>query len=170
MRAGIQLRLATRRDVDDIAVMSRDLIEHGLPWRWSAERVLRSLRDRSTNVVVATGDETLLGFGIMKYCEQDAHLLLLAVSPAGRRQGIGTAILEWLEGVALTAGVKRVLLECRRGNATARNFYGTLGYHELKLVRRMYEGLEDGITLEKWLADPDPAAGRSSLPSRFAGR
>jgi ribosomal protein S18 acetylase RimI-like enzyme len=53
--------------------------------------------------------------------------------------------------VARTAGVSRVLLECRRDNAAAREFYGELGYHERAIVRRMYSGLEDGITLEKWL-------------------
>jgi ribosomal-protein-alanine N-acetyltransferase len=116
--------------------MSRDQIEQGLPWRWNPERVRRALRDRNTNVAVAGEGRHLLGFGIMLYADEDAHLLLFAVDPAHRRQGIGAALLEWLE-------------------TAARNFYGALGYHEQRIVRGMYSGVEDGITLEKWLVrDP----------------
>lgn len=103
------------------------------------------------NVAVATDEaSTLLGFGIMQY-EEEAHLLLFAVDPGNRRQGVGSALLEWLEAVAKTAGLQRVQLECRRENEAARNFYGARGYHERVIVRRMYEGVEDGIRLEKQL-------------------
>lgn len=87
----------------------------------------------------------------MHYTDEDAHLLLFAVSQHHRRRGVGASLLEWLEAVARTAGLKRVLLECRRENDAARNFYGALGYHEQLIVRRMYSGVEDGITLEKWI-------------------
>jgi ribosomal-protein-alanine N-acetyltransferase len=117
--------------------------------------VRRCLRDPNINVAVAAEGRTLLGFGIMQYTDEDAHLLLFAVHPACRRQGVGAALLDWLEAVARTAGLRRVLLECRRDNEAARNFYGALGYHEQQIVRRMYEGVEDGIRLEKVLA-PDP--------------
>ena len=150
----ITVRLATVGDVNQIATLSRDSIEHGLPWRWQPARVRKALRDRNTNVAVANDGTRLLGFGIMLYAEQDAHLLLFAVDPAFRRQGVGAMILEWLEDVARTVGLRRVLLECRRENEAARNFYGALGYHERRIVRRMYEGVEDGITLEKWLETP----------------
>jgi ribosomal-protein-alanine N-acetyltransferase len=155
MRPPISVRLATSGDVHGIAAMSRDLIEHGLPWRWTPERVRRCLRDRNTNIAVASEDRLILGFGIMKYEEDEAHLLLFAVHPACRRRGVGAAIIEWLEAVARTAGISRVVLECRRENGGARDFYGALGYHERHIVRRMYEGVEDGITLEKWLPTSD---------------
>lgn len=143
--------LATGADVHDIAALSRDEIEHGLVWRWTAERVRRHLRDRNTNVAVARGaDGTLLGFGIMSYADDDAHLLLFAVDPHWRRRGVGAAVLGWLEEVARTAGLRRVLLECRRDNDAAREFYGALGYQERVIVAGMY-GREDGIRLEKWL-------------------
>jgi ribosomal-protein-alanine N-acetyltransferase len=154
MRAPISVRLATRGDVYGIAAMSRDLVEQGLSWRWTPERVLRSLRNPRTNIAVVSEDRMILGFGIMKYEEDEAHLLLFAVHPMCRRRGVGAAILEWLEAVARTAGLSRIALECRRENGGAREFYGALGYHEQQIVHRMYEGVEDGITLEKWLTVP----------------
>ncbi len=156
MTAPVQVRLATRADVSGIAAMSRVQIEQGLPWRWTQERVRRSLRHRNTNVAVVAEDGVLVGFGIMLYEDEDAHLLLFAVHPQRRRQGIGAAILQWLESVAYAAGLRRVLLECRRENQAARDFYGALGYHERVIVRRMYEGVEDGIRLEKWLTAAAP--------------
>lgn len=145
------VRLATGADVHDIAMMSRDEVEQGLAWRWTSERVRRHLRDGSTNVAVSRGPDGLLrGFGIMSYADDDAHLLLFAVDPRWRRRGVGAALLGWLEEVARTAGLRRVLLECRRDNEAARQFYGALGYQERVIVHRMY-GVEDGIRLEKWL-------------------
>lgn len=154
MTPDLTLRLATGAEAMQIAAMSRDLVEHGLPWRWTAPRIRACLRERSTNVAVALEEGSLVGFGIMKYADEEAHLLLFAVSARHRRKGIGAALLEWLEAVAREAGIRRVELECRRDNEAARNFYGVLGYHERLIVRRMYSGVVDGIRLEKWLSLP----------------
>jgi [ribosomal protein S18]-alanine N-acetyltransferase len=152
MRLTVPVRLARPADAVAIATMSRDLIERGLPWRWTAPRIRASLRDRDTNVAVAMDEGVLLGFGIMQYADEEAHLLLFAVAERHRRQGVGTALLDWLEAVAREAGIRRIQLECRRENEAARNFYGSLAYHERHIVRRMYSGVEDGIKLEKWLS------------------
>jgi ribosomal protein S18 acetylase RimI-like enzyme len=154
MTPSIAVRLATTADAMAIATMSRDLIEQGLPWRWTAPRVRACLRDSQMNVAVSMDEGVLLGFGIMLYADEEAHLLLFAVDSRHRRKGIGSALLEWLEVVAREAGIRRIALECRRENDAARNFYGALGYHERRIVRRMYSGVVDGIKLEKWLASP----------------
>ena len=151
------MRLARIADAEVIAALSREQIEHGLPWRWTAERIRRSIRHAGTNVAVAEQGDDLCGFGIMQYGDEEAHLLLFAVAPAWRRQGVGAALLGWLEDVARTAGIQRVLLECRRENGGGRNFYGALGYEERVIVRRMYEGVEDGIRFEKTLIPSSPA-------------
>ncbi len=74
-------RLASVADAGDIARMSRSYIEQGLGWSWTTPRVLRSIRDRGSNVVIADDPTRRLGFGIMKYRDDEAHLLLLAVAP-----------------------------------------------------------------------------------------
>src|SRR3569832_935113 len=80
------IRLATLRDARAIAELSRDEIEHGLGWSWTPERVRRSIRDRSTNDEVAYEADKLVGFGIMSYGDEKAHLSLLAVHPSRREQ------------------------------------------------------------------------------------
>ena len=91
--------------------MSRDCIESGLPWRWRPERVARAIEEENTNVVVAGEAGALTAFGIMSYLDDDAHLLLFAVREGSRRQGIGSAVLLWLENVARAAAHRRIRLE-----------------------------------------------------------
>jgi ribosomal-protein-alanine N-acetyltransferase len=153
MLADIPIHLADLADAPDIAALSRTEIEHGLGWSWTPERVARAVRDPETNVIVAGRPGDLAGFGIMSYLDDDAHLLLFAVRAGRRRQGLGSAILAWLEAVAATAGAKRIRVEARWDNVAGRSFYSERGYHEGRICRAMYGGRLDGVRLEKWLRD-----------------
>lgn len=148
------VQLAKLADAGEIAAISRDQIEQGLGWSWNAARVQRSIRDPDTNVAVVRERDSILAFGIMKYREEVAHLLLFAVRGPHQRHGIGSLVLRWLETVALVSGVTRIDLECRRDNAAARNFYCEHGYHEHVISRGYYGGVEDAVRLEKWLVAP----------------
>ena len=145
------VRLAMPGDADDIARMSRHYIEYGLGWSWTGARVLRAIRDESTNVAVAHRGEQVLGFGIMHYGESSAHLALLAVELDYRRRGIGMLLLSWLEQSALVAGIERVRLEARRDNAAGLAFYGGQGYRQTGVVSGYYLGVLDAVRLEKAL-------------------
>ena len=96
-------------------------------------------------------DDELVGFGIMAYADEEAHLLLFAVAAAHQRRGIGSRILSWLEEAARAAGVQRILVEARRENVAARCIYNERGYHERVLEPGMYSKSVDGVRLEKWL-------------------
>lgn len=146
------IRLATREDARAIAALSRSEIEHGLPWRWTAPRVRRCIVDPGTNVCVAMQRDAMVAFGIMVYADDTAHLSLLAVNPGGRRQGVGSAVLQWLEQVARIAGVTHVQLEARQDNTAALAFYRRHGYEHKGTVVGMYLGMEDGVRMEKVLA------------------
>jgi [ribosomal protein S18]-alanine N-acetyltransferase len=153
MISNLTLRLATRDDAPGIARLSRDRIEHGLGWSWTAPRVLRSILDAQTNVVVAQDGADRIGFGIMKYHDDEAHLLLLAVPAQACRRGVGSAMVGWLERSALVAGVGQVYLEARVTNAPARAFYARLGYREVQTLPGYYAGREACVRLAKdlWL-------------------
>lgn len=143
------IRLASVADAPAIARMSRDWIEHGLSWSWTAERVMQALRDPATNVVVGIKRGQLQGFGIMQYLDDDAHLVLLAVAPATRHQGLGRHMLAWLEHSAVIAGISGVRLECRADNHNAIAFYMRLGYRRIADVPGYYEGRIDAVQMEK---------------------
>ena len=144
------IRLATAQDAALIAEMSRDYIEHGLGWSWTAARVLAGIRDRATNIAVI-GSETIAGFGIMQYGDDTAHLALLAVRPNQQQRGLGGLLMAWLEKPALVAGIERVRLEARADNPNAIGFYRKQGYREVGRVSGYYRGTVDAVRLEKWL-------------------
>ena len=147
----LQVSLASQSDAGDIATMSRELIEHSLPWTWRPARVSKAIAAANVNVAVVREHQRVCAFGIMEYWDDDAHLVLFAVRPDRQRQGVGTAVLKWLEGSALVAGAQRIRVEARRDNVAARSFYNEHGYHELVIRSHMYGGALDGIQLEKWL-------------------
>ncbi len=146
----VTIRLARKSDAVPIAQMSRDLIEQGLGWSWAPPRVRQSMADPQTNVIVVPGAGTTPdAFAIMRYRDDDAHLLLLAVQPARWRQGLGTALMDWLEKVAVTAGLERISLEARQSNDQARAFYRRIGYVESHFRPGYYSGREASVQLSK---------------------
>ena len=151
--ADVAVRLARSADAEVIAAMSRDYIEAGLPWTWTAGRVEAAIREADMNVVVVGERGAISAFGIMSYPDDDAHLILFAVRRDQRRRGVGSAVLRWLEEAACTAGAKRIRVECTRENVAGRNFYCEHGYHEFDIEKKMYRGLKDGVHLEKWLRE-----------------
>lgn len=147
----VNIELATRHDANEIAALSRSEIEHGFRWRWTPPRVAAAITNRQTNVAVARANGKLLGFGIMRYYQDSAHLELFAVRPETRNQGVGSAILCWLEHVAAMAGIAKIKVEARAENTAAIAFYQKQGYVVKTYIEDMYQGIEDGIRLEKVL-------------------
>lgn len=148
----ITIRLAQRADAAGIAALSRIAIEQGLPWRWTPERVRRAMAEASTNVIVAELDGAAVGFALMKYGEATAHLLLMAVRRDARRQGVGRALLRWLEAVAVAAGIAHIRLEARADNRQALAFYARLGFAQHALAQGYYAPGIDAVVLERRLA------------------
>ena len=146
-----QIRLATPQDANCIAEMSRDQIEQGLEWSWQQPRVLRAIRDRSTNVAVVTEARSIAGFGIMQYDLETAHLALFAVRSLRQNRGLGSFLLSWLEKPAAIAGIVRLRLEARVDNRRAIAFYEKRGFVEWARVAGYYQGTVDAVRLEKRL-------------------
>jgi len=152
------LGLARRDDGRAIAEMSRDLIEHGLPWSWTAARVQRFICGAESSVVVARRSARIAAFAIMHFGDESAHLNLLAVAADHRRQGLGRRLMEWLTSTAVEAGVLRINLEVRVPNSAARLFYRALGFQEQGLVPGYYQGREAALRMTRSLSvrPPEP--------------
>jgi len=143
----IRICLAKEADCEIIAKMSRRLIEHDLPWTWTESRVRFHLRDRECAVIVARSGRKVVGFGIMQFYDEHAHLNLLAVHPGYQKLGIGRMLVEWLEQSARTAGIFLVRLELRAANDRAMTFYQRLGYEKTGVSPQYYDGREDALRM-----------------------
>ncbi len=143
----ISIDLASTRDANRIALMSRDLIESGLGWSWRAQRVARQIARRDATVLVARDRYALCGFAVMRLLDEYARLDLLAVTPHRQRSGIGSRLLHRLEDCARTAGTGLMHLEVRETNMPARAFYRAVGYLELVRLPGYYCGRESAVRM-----------------------
>jgi ribosomal-protein-alanine N-acetyltransferase len=143
------LRQAHASEATAIATLSRLHIEYGLRWRWTPNRVRRSIADPETVVLVATILGEIVGFAIMKFGDLDAHLHLLAVDPKQRRSGIGRSMMTWLERSCDTAGMQHIRLEVRANNRLACRFYEELDYCTQGKIPAYYDRSEAALVYAK---------------------
>jgi ribosomal protein S18 acetylase RimI-like enzyme len=153
------LELARRADARHLAAMSEQLIEAGLRPSWSAPRITWHIRHPESIVLAARHRARVVGFAVMRYGDDVAHLNLLAVEPEHRRRGVARRMMDWLEETALTAGTFIIGLELRATNEAAFAFYSRLGYRELGRVSGYYQGVEPAIRMAR-----DVRKGRDAIP------
>jgi ribosomal-protein-alanine N-acetyltransferase len=152
MIAAPEISLAALADARAIALLSRDEIEQGLGWSWTPARVQRCIRDPQTNVIVARDGTAVIGFALMSYDADHAHLLLFGVAPTRRRQGVARALWTWLETTLRTAGIRSAQVELRANNHAARAFYEHVGFEQVNATQRYYRGVETALHMVKELA------------------
>jgi len=153
----IDLRLSTEGDVQAIASMSRDLIEAGLGWQYRPRRIRELLDDRETVTLVACDRERVVGFTIMTFGDERAHLVLMAVRKSHQRRGIASRMLRWLLESAATAGTASIHVELREHNVPALAFYRANGFAEARELPGYYRGREAGIRMVRILRARGPA-------------
>jgi|SRR5579883_618717 len=78
-----------------------------------------------------------------------AELVSIAVDPAARGQGAGSALLESTLRRLKRRRVPRFGLMVRVSNDPARKFYEKYGFRRLRTVRGYYEDGEDGLLMSK---------------------
>jgi ribosomal-protein-alanine N-acetyltransferase len=155
----ISMQFADGSDAAVLASISRDLIEDGLGWRYRAQAVHRLIADPETVTLVARAGASIAGFGIMKFGDERAHLVLLAVRPEFRRRGIARRVLLWLVESAVIAGVASIHVELRARNTGAYAFYRAIGFAETLRVPGYYAGRETAIRMLRLLGTPAGRAG-----------
>lgn len=153
MTNALILQTAVPSDAPRIARLCRDEVETGLGWRWRAGAVARLMSRPQCEVAVARLGSELVGFAAMELGPNIAELLLLAVSREHRREGIGTALLDFLEDEARTAGVEAVWLHVRARNNPAISFYEMGGYRIEEHLRNHYAVHEDALRMQHRLAE-----------------
>jgi len=150
----IVLGFARRSDATTLALMARDLIEAGLGWEYRAERIARFIDDSESVALVARDAGDVIGFAVMRFGEERAHLALLAVSPTYQRRGIARRMLAWLLESVSVAGMSSIHVELRAGNTPARRLYRTAGFVETLRLPGYYRGRESALRMIRMLRTP----------------
>ena len=86
------------------------------------------------------------GFVLTRHVLDEEELLLIAVSPAARRRGVGAALIELMFAASKARGTSQVFLEMRRGNP-AIHLYEKAGFTPIG-ERRNYYRLANGERID----------------------
>ncbi|QSP96498.1 ribosomal protein S18-alanine N-acetyltransferase [Marinobacter salinisoli] len=138
-------------DLPDVLEIERQ--GHAFPWTETI--FLDSFRG---NYRLWTGwhGERLVGFAVVAYLFDEAHLLNLCVSPELHGQGIGRKLLRYLLGEAALDHIWRVILEVRVSNESAFHLYRSEGFRQIGTRPEYYpaaDGREDARVMALELRD-----------------
>jgi [ribosomal protein S18]-alanine N-acetyltransferase len=150
----VELEFARSADASTLALMSRDLVETGLGWSYQPHRIAELIHDPDAVTLVSRDGARAVGFAIMRFGDERAHLVLMAVRPTYRRRGIARRMLSWLIESAATAGSASVHVELRADNAPAYAMYEAMGFAETLRVPHYYRGRETAVRMLRVLRAP----------------
>ena len=134
-------------DIDRIMAVMATAFDPAFGEAWTRRQVEDALVIGNCHYLLAgiDGDdlsagETAAGFALTRHGYEEEELLLFAVDPQYRRQGIGTRLLARFIAAAKVRGAQRLLLEMRRGNP-AEALYGAFGFTQIGVRPAYYRGL-----------------------------
>ncbi len=87
----------------------------------------------------------------MKEDAKTARVLMLAVHPFYRNQGIGSNLLENFIEVSSSSGANKITLEVRVGNQRTINFYKRRGFQMVSRLDDFYTNGEAGYKMVRYL-------------------
>lgn len=101
-------------------------------------------------VAEGNGADAIAGYVVALDAADEGEILNLAVAPAGRRTGLGRALVEEVLEALAERGVRQVYLEVRESNAPARALYAAHGFREVGRRKQYYRRpVEDAIVLRR---------------------
>jgi ribosomal-protein-alanine N-acetyltransferase len=100
--------------------------------------------------LVAETADGIVGYVVALEVVDEGEVLNLAVAPAGRRHGLGRALVEHVLEALGERGALQVYLEVRESNAPARALYAAHGFKEVGRRKEYYRRpVEDAIVLRR---------------------
>lgn len=90
---------------------------------------------------------TIMGYAIMSVKIGEGHIYNIAIGKDYQGQGLGTEFASAMVARAMMIGAKKILLEVRTTNLSAKKIYKKLGFKQIG-VREGYYPSEDGAPRE----------------------
>jgi ribosomal-protein-alanine N-acetyltransferase len=117
-------------DLDRIMAVMQAAFDPLYGEAWTRRQVEDALVFSHTHYLLAgidgedPGDDAAVGFSLSRHGFEEEELLLFAVMPEHRGNGVGSRLLTRFAEAAARRGAKQLLLEMRRGNPAERLYRG----------------------------------------------
>ncbi len=135
----VTLRTGDARDVAIVDTLMAAAFDPRFGEAWTRNQCLGVLAMPGVRLTLALVDDEPAGFAMVRSVADEAELLLLAVDPAYRRRGVGTALLRAVIAEAQAGGIVDLHLEVRSGNDAVK-LYTTQGFAKVGERRSYYRG------------------------------
>lgn len=137
-------------DIDWIMSVMEAAFDPAYGEAWNRRQVSDALLMPNTHYLLAGAGggepaegEPAAGFVLSRGILDEEELLLIAVHPAHRGRGVGTALLQRFIDCAATRGRTNLFLEMREGNPAAA-LYQRFGFEPVGRRRNYYRGAQHG--------------------------
>lgn len=109
---------------------------------WSADE-FADLKKSGCEIIASQN-----GFVVYRATLDEAEIITIGVHPDARRTGIGIALIGVMEADLKKQGVKHIFLEVAADNAPARALYEQVGFVQVGVRPKYYDGI-DAIMMRK---------------------
>lgn len=136
----VSLASGNADDLDSVMEVMNSAFPARFGEAWTRSQCAGILPMTGVRLVIARdADERSLGFSLYRTVAGDSELLLLAVDPHARGNGIGRKLLDHFIQDSKQSGAERIHLEVRDGNAATR-LYECAGFTPANRRRNYYRG------------------------------
>ena len=139
-----EVRRMTMEDGAAVAEMEHQLF----PDAWSEKAILETLGQPNTICLMAEKAGRAAGYLLAYTVADEAEIARIAVAKELQRQGVARTLINELEALCKSGGIRKILLDVRAGNAAARTLYAKTGFVEDGIRQRFYDNpMEDAILM-----------------------
>ena len=143
-KAKVLVRKMTIEDTAAVAEMEHQIFSDA----WSESSIVETLQNPQTVCLVAEKSGKIIGNLLAYLVVDEAEIARISVLKEERKQGTGKLLLDTLKKMCEEKAGKKLLLDVRRSNSSARTFYEKYGFTEDGVRPDFYdEPLEDAILM-----------------------
>lgn len=103
--------------------------------------------------IVAEKKREIIGYIVGQIKKDSAEIVSLAIKPAWRRKGVGTAFINYLIDHFKKNGYREIFLRTRTKNKFVISFYQNIGFKIIKIIKNYYRNGDDAYLMKKNLGE-----------------
>jgi ribosomal-protein-alanine N-acetyltransferase len=139
----LNIEINLMHDVDLSTVASIERKSYDYPW---SENIFRDCLSSGYTCLVAKRNDLLVGYTILSFALNEAHILNFCIDKDHRNLGFGDKLLDFLIAKSRSEGAEKIFLEVRPSNKKAIALYLKKGFEKIAKRSSYYKhahGRED---------------------------
>jgi tRNA threonylcarbamoyl adenosine modification protein YeaZ/ribosomal-protein-alanine acetyltransferase len=107
--------------------------------RWSERAFSEMLAAPGTSVILVSSQNTPMGFVLFRKAADEAEIVTISTRPAFRQKGHGKLLVQHLETLLKSEGIKSLFIEVAVSNHAALALYASCGFEKAGMRKNYYE-------------------------------